>query len=422
MWLDPATAAAPPLRESPRPSRDERHQLLYHLEKARCAICQTGTHLSAVRDGPSMNEASTPDRRPEVAATRRPSASAVWRILDANFNRCCEGLRVVEEFLRFVLEDAHLAGECKEIRHAVTAAMSPLAMEDLHAARDAAGDIGATIGTPAEYHRSNPAQVAAASCKRVEQALRTLEEYAKLLSPQVGIDVEPLRYRMYTLERTVTMTRRGLDRLAAARIYVLLDGRRSLADFSQRVTDLIRGGADVIQLRDKDLADRELLERARHLRTLTRESQTLFIVNDRPDVALLARADGVHLGQDELPVRDTRTLLGHAALIGVSTHTIAQAREAVLAGADYLGCGPVFPSATKSFDRYAGLEFLQQVHQEIRLPAFAIGGIDGQNIQRVLSAGFSRVALCHSVTNAEEPVAFLQQLRAILTTGGHGKS
>jgi thiamine-phosphate pyrophosphorylase len=341
--------------------------------------------------------------------------STVLRILDANFNRCCEGLRVVEEYLRFVLEDPQLATECKEIRHAVTTVLAPLAVEQLHAARDATGDIGATIGTEAEYERSTPLQVAAASLKRAQQALRALEEYSKLISPRVATGIEPLRYRTYTLERAVTLTCRSLIRLEQAHIYVLLDGRHSLDEFEHLATDLIRGGADIIQLRDKNLTDRELLARAQLLRAVTRGTKTLMIVNDRLDLALLAQADGVHLGQDEISVKNAREILGPEALIGLSTHTIEQAREAVLTGADYLGCGPTFPSATKSFEQYAGLEFLRQVHKETRRPSFAIGGIDRENLQQVVSTGFNRIAVRHAVTNADDPIMVLKEMRKTLS-------
>ena len=198
------------------------------------------------------------------------------RILDANFNRCCEGLRVVEEYLRFVLEDPHLATECKEIRHAVTMAVAPLGIERLSAARDAEGDVGATIGTETEYRRETVFQVAAASMKRVEQALRTMEEYSKLVSSEVVALLEPLRYRSYTLEKAIHTTRRRLHQLKDARIYVLLDGRAATEEFSDLATELIQSGADIIQLRDKFLPDRALLQRAHCLRSLTSGSQTLF--------------------------------------------------------------------------------------------------------------------------------------------------
>jgi thiamine-phosphate pyrophosphorylase len=195
---------------------------------------------------------------------------------------------------------------------------------------------------------------------------------------------------------------------------VLLDGRAATEEFSDLATELMQSGADIIQLRDKLLPDRELLQRARCLRSLTSGSQTLMIINDRPDIAMLTQADGVHLGQDEIPVEDARQLLGPDALIGVSTHTIQQARQAVLAGADYLGCGPTFPSATKSFEHFAGLEFLRQVHGEIRIPSFAIGGIDNDNLQQVTSTGFYRIAVQNAVTNVEYPSSVLKRMRKTL--------
>jgi thiamine-phosphate pyrophosphorylase len=119
-------------------------------------------------------------------------------------------------------------------------------------------------------------------------------------------------------------------------------------------------------------------------------------------VALLARADGVHLGQEELTVHDARQIVGPEMLIGVSTHTIEQARQAVLDGASYLGCGPVFPSDTKRFDRYPGLEFLRQVAAEISLPAFAIGGITLENLPQVLATGCRRVAVSGAIANSPD--------------------
>src|SRR5262249_37597577 len=138
------------------------------------------------------------------------------------------------------------------------------------------------------------------------------------------------------------------------------------------------GGADVIQLREKTLADRELVERARNVRRWTRKAGVLFVVNDRPDVARLVEADGVHLGQDDMPVKDARRILGADALIGVSTHSIEQVRQAVLDGANYIGVGPTFPSATKVFEEFPGLDFVRAVLAETTLPAFAIGGINAQ--------------------------------------------
>jgi thiamine-phosphate pyrophosphorylase len=253
-----------------------------------------------------------------------------------------------------------------------------------------------------------------ANWNRVEQALRSLEEYAKIIAPRAAPQLEALRYRAYTIERALTILSTSTDRLAGARVYVLIDGRSSLSQFQQLVEQLIAGGADALQLRDKTMPDRELLERAHTLREMTRRHQVLFIMNDRVDLAVLAHADGVHVGQEEIAVKDARVILGATGLVGVSTHNIEQARQAVLDGANYVGCGPTFPSATKEFTQFPGLEFLRQVSGEIRLPAFAIGGIDTARVEQVCAAGFGRVAVSHSVINATDPAEALRQLKLLL--------
>ena len=208
--------------------------------------------------------------------------------------------------------------------------------------------------------------------------------------------------------------RNTAELLQDARLYVLLDGRDSSASFVKLVQDLVDAGVDVLQLRDKQLPDRELVARARVLRQLTRGSDTLFIVNDRPEMAVLSDADGVHVGQDELTVADCRTIVGSKRLVGVSTHSLVQARQAALDGADYIGCGPTFPSQTKVFEDFPGLEFLRAVRAEIQIPAFAIGGIHQENIACVLEAGFQRVAVSGAVTAATDPVAAARSLRQTL--------
>jgi thiamine-phosphate pyrophosphorylase len=206
------------------------------------------------------------------------------------------------------------------------------------------------------------------------------------------------------------ITLESRQRLEAAKLYVLMEDRAGQSDFAEFAQLLVAAGVSVIQLRDKRLADRELIARARELRAITRDSKTLFIMNDRPDLALLAAADGVHVGQDEVSVKDARTVVGPHALVGVSTHTIEQARQAVLDGANYIGCGPTFPSSTKEFGAFAGLDFLSQVAGEISLPAFAIGGISLSNLSQVMTTGIHRVAVQGAISSAQDVSQIIQQL------------
>jgi thiamine-phosphate pyrophosphorylase len=304
--------------------------------------------------------------------------------------------------------------QCKQLRHDVVQVLARLPQADLSAARDVQQDVGRTVKTEAEFERADLAAVLAANWQRVQQALRGLEEFTKVIAPDTARQLETLRYRAYVLDRAVSIQHDSVVRLADARLYVLVDGRSSSAEFRELVAQLIEGGVDVLQLRDKTLPDRSLLERARILRTLTRGQRVLFIMNDRVDLALMADADGVHVGQDEVTVQDARRLLGSRALIGVSTHNLEQARQAVLDGANYLGCGPTFPSSTKPFERYPGLDLVAQISVDIRLPAFAIGGIDLQNVGAVCAAGLRRVAVSHSVIGAADPRRAAQQLKGVL--------
>jgi thiamine-phosphate pyrophosphorylase len=330
---------------------------------------------------------------------------ALLRLIDAAANRAREGLRVVEDFVRFVGNDRHLTANLKQLRHDLAAALAPLAIDDLLAARDTLNDVGTNISTATEGDRLDVASVVTANFKRLQEALRSLEEFGKVLDPAMARQIEQIRYRTYALERAVAAGSFGLRSLAGARLYVLMDGRKDLNDFTQVAQSLIAAGVDLLQLRDKRLSDRELLQRADCLRELTRETATLFIMNDRPDLARLADADGVHVGQDELPIQECRAVVGPRALIGVSTHSLDQARQAVLDGANYIGVGPTFASRTKSFSETAltGLELLRAVHAEISLPAFAIGGIEPANLLRVLSTGITRIAVSGAVLSADDP-------------------
>ncbi len=353
---------------------------------------------------------------PSRSTSEEPSAeqTGVLRAIDAAANRASEGLRVVEDYVRFVLDDRHLTEACKHLRHRLADALSRISPADRHAMRDTTGDVGTTIDTPAEHFRPDARSVSAASFQRAVQALRSLEEYGKVLDPQLAARFERLRYEAYALERGVGVTETSLERLGDARLYVLVGAGETAETFRSLVTALVASGARAIQLRDKSVCDAVLVERARLLCGLTRETNTLSIVNDRPDIALLASADGVHVGQDELSVKDARRVVGPRGLVGVSTHSIEQARQAVLDGANYIGVGPIFPSSTKSFDDFPGLSLCEGVSAEIRLPAFAIGGITEENAAQVLATGICRIAVGAAVTGAGDPSGVAARLLHLL--------
>jgi thiamine-phosphate pyrophosphorylase len=174
----------------------------------------------------------------------------------------------------------------------------------------------------------------------------------------------------------------------------------------------IAGGADIIQLRAKDAPKDEVLEKARALRELTLRHGVPFIVNDYPEIAHAVCADGVHIGQEDLSVAEARALLGPNAIIGVSTHSIEQARAAERSGADYIGVGPVYSTGTKPGRKAVTLSYVREVAAEIRIPWVAIGGIDLQNVDDVLSAGAPSICAVSAIVGSGDPEAAARAFRA----------
>jgi thiamine-phosphate pyrophosphorylase len=362
----------------------------------------------------SSPQATLADPGPELMIVESSASVEAARIVDVNLNRARESLRILDDYCRFVRNDRLLTAEVKQLRHDLVAAATLLPARPLLAARNTPGDVGTGIGTASEYERQSALQVAQVNMKRLQESLRSLEEFGKILAENFAHAVEQIRYRAYSLEQPI-LGQPSQARLAEAKLYALLTGSQCVAALDWTIAEIAQGGVDIVQLREKTLSDAELLERAKNVRRWTREAGVLFIVNDRPDIALLAQADGVHLGQDDLPVAAARRILGPDAIIGVSTHNLAQVHQAILDGADYLGVGPTFPSRTKSFEAFPGLDFVREVAAATSLPAFALGGIDGQNIGQVVAAGLHRVAVSSVLAEADEPQGIARQLRWALS-------
>ncbi|QEL16989.1 thiamine phosphate synthase [Limnoglobus roseus] len=390
----------------------------------RAALERYGIRVGVVEHALRSDMMAAPDtiEQPpaEFVAAEPVDQSDAARILDANLNRARESLRVLDDYARFSLNDAALTEELKRLRHRLADATELLPPSLLLQSRNTLGDVGTTISTAGEFQRATPRQVAAVNFKRLQESLRSLEEFGKLDDARFAREVEQIRYAAYTLERAVLTGSAGRERLAAARLYVLLTGSQCVNTMDWTIAEAAAGGASVFQLREKQLPDRELIALAHQVRKWTHKANALFIVNDRPDIARLVGADGVHLGQDDLSPHDARRILGPDPLIGVSSHSLAQVRQAILDSADYLGVGPTFPSTTKGFDQLAGLEFVQAAFAATTLPAFALGGIRPENIAEVVAAGGNRVAVSAVVAEAEEPQVVARQLFGALSDVSSG--
>ena len=376
-----------------------------------------------------------------VTANALPLPS-VWRILDANLNRGREGLRVLEDFARFLANDERVSLECKTLRHELVTAEKQLfscfaitnpgfaTLEE----RDTTGDVGTSLSTEGERNRPALTELVTANNRRVQESLRSLEEYGKLVSDDFAAVMKQLRYRAYTLEKMMSgitpllkaadgvnassqvdgnnkAVDRRRSRLESAQVYVLITESLCRLPWKHLAEQALAGGADVLQLREKCLNDRELLRRATWLREACRAANALFIMNDRPDVAVASKSDGVHVGQDEFLVSEARQILRSGQLIGVSTHNPDQALQAMIDGADYLGVGPVFPSRTKSFDAFPGLPFVKAVSSTVRKPWFTIGGVTLESLSELMEAGSTRVAVTSAVAGADEPAAVVREFK-----------
>jgi thiamine-phosphate pyrophosphorylase len=203
-------------------------------------------------------------------------------------------------------------------------------------------------------------------------------------------------------------------RLAAARLYVVTGSTPRRGDLPDLLRAAAAGGVDVVQLRDKRLADDELVAVAHAARALCEQLGLLLIVNDRPFVATEAGADGVHVGQDDMPAADVRELVGEELLIGLSTHAPAEIDAADPAVVDYIGVGPVHETPTKLGRPAVGTELVSYAAAHSPVPFFAIGGLHAGNLAGVIEAGASRVCVLRAITESEQPERSARELRELL--------
>jgi thiamine-phosphate pyrophosphorylase len=209
------------------------------------------------------------------------------------------------------------------------------------------------------------------------------------------------------------------SRLAAARLYLVCPESVALGSSAERdLPELVRaavaGGVDVVQLREKHLADEQLVAVAKAMRALCERIGALLIVNDRPLAALEAGAHGVHVGQEDMPVDEVRELVGPDVLIGLSTHTPAEIDAPDAALADYIGVGPVHETPTKPGRPAVGLELVRYAATRARKPFFAIGGLDARNLDAALDAGARRAVVLRAISDAEDPASAARELRALI--------
>ena len=342
------------------------------------------------------------------------------RIIDASLNRIGEGLRFLEELARMVLDNPDLTARLKELRHAVVITGTGL-RHQLIQSRSADSDVGADVTIPGEGEKSL-AELLAANSRRVQESLRTLEEVAKMPGATAEFDTDRFRkarFATYTIEKELYAGLLRHDRRKMITgLYVIIDTQllkgRSHTDIAGQA---IRGGARIIQLRDKSRSRKEILGTARELKEVCDAAGVLFIVNDYADIAAVTGADGLHLGQDDLPPGEARKVLPVGSIIGCSTTSRELASSAQKAGADYIAVGAVYPTESKHSTTtpatVVGTEMIRAVRQAVSLPVVAIGGINKGNVADVIAAGADAVAVIGAVLGADSP----EEASRLITAG-----
>ncbi len=343
----------------------------------------------------------------DLSSSGKWQEPAICRILDANLDRAREGLRIIEEWCRFGLSSVQMAGECKEMRQELATWHS----DEIRAARDTSGDPGTELTHPQEEQRISIKQVLQANFCRTQEALRVLEEYGKLYNSGMGVAFKQMRYRVYTLESNLLAYQRH-RLLEQSFLYLVTSSSEQLF---LTVEAALQGGLTLVQYREKNADDTIKLANAHKIRQICHHYGALFIMNDRVDLALAVDADGVHLGQEDVPIALARQLLGPHRIIGRSTTNPDEMQRAIAEGADYIGVGPVYETPTKAGKAAAGLDYVKYAAKNASIPWFAIGGIDPNNLNDVLDAGAERVAVVRAIVQAEQPTLITQYFLSQLT-------
>jgi len=315
------------------------------------------------------------------------------RLLDANINRAREGLRVLEDICRFILDDAGLTDEIKAIRHALKDLVDiPDAL--LVASRGSDEDVARERPVP---KRADLSGIVTANAKRAAEALRVLEEFSVR-----GSEIKDLRYKVYDLEKIIAQKVR-LVKTFDHDVYVIS------AD-PEVLIKAVKDGARIVQLRDKESTQDVIYQKLLQVKELKEKYDFVLIVNDYPELAMRADVDGVHIGQDADPAA-ARKIIGTDKILGLTTHNIEQAKKAAELKVNYISAGPIWATPTKPGRQPVGLEYVRQVATQTELPFVAIGGVDMSNVHEVLSAGADTIGVVRSAEKTEEYLKIIRNTK-----------
>jgi len=323
----------------------------------------------------------------------------IFQIIDANLDRAREGLRVIEDWARFGLGEHDSVKRIKNFRQI----LGKNHLEIYKQSRNFIEDECKGLTHQEQIKRKTSEQIISSNSGRVQEALRVIEEFSRLHNNELSKIASEIRYEIYTIEiELLSLSKRNNSEeiLKENDLYVITDQKDNLLEI---IEEILIAGVRIIQHRFKTGTDKDNLQEAIKIKNLCKKYNSLFIINDRLDLALASDADGIHLGQDDLDLKTARKLLGNSKIIGISANNEIDISNAIKEGCDYIGIGPVFETETKKNKKPIGIEKIQTLTKDLNIPWFAIGGIKSNNISYLKSNGFKKVALVSELMNSEDP-------------------
>ncbi len=323
----------------------------------------------------------------------------IFQIIDANLDRAREGLRVLEDWARFGLGNNDYVTRLKNFRQI----LGKNHLEIYKLTRNYIEDQSKGLTHLEQFNRKTPEQIISTNAGRVQEALRVVEEFSRQHNYELSKIASEIRYEIYTIEialLSLSNFKNSEEIIKENDLYVITAQRDNLLEI---IEDILIAGVRIIQHRFKTGTDKDHLQEAIQIKNLCKRYNSLFIINDRVDIALASNADGIHLGQDDIDLRTARKLLGYSKIIGISANNAIEISKALKEGCDYIGIGPVFETATKKEKKPLGIEKIKTLTKDLNIPWFAIGGVNTNNISYLKSNGFKKFALVSQLMNSEDP-------------------
>ena len=323
----------------------------------------------------------------------------IAQIIDANLDRAREGLRVLEDWARFALGRKDLVKIFKNFRQN----LGKHHLKEYKESRNFVSDKCAGLSHPEQFKRNNVSSIISSNAARVQEALRVIEEFSRDHNQNLCNISSEIRYEIYNLEIELleAQSNYSLRKILNENdlYFITLDNE----NLFEKIKNILEGGVKIIQLRFKKGKDSDNLKFAIKVRELCDDFGALFLINDRVDIALACKADGVHLGQDDMDIKSARNILGFSRIIGISASNEWDIKKAIKDGCDYLGIGPVFATTTKKEKVPLGIDTLKSLTKDISIPWFAIGGIKQENIDLLKKNNIRKIAIISDLINSKNP-------------------